>query len=1146
MMAETFDGCGVCGASDTGPGRYCSHCGTALYLICPRCGQRNARLSESCSACQEPLENVGETGSPRPELVDGRPLERRQLTIMFTDLVDSTGLADSMDPEDFRALIEAHRTIAVAPILRYGGVVARYLGDGMLVLFGYPEAHEDDPERAVRAGLEVASATEAMNTRWVGEGKGRIAVRIGVHTGIVVVGDVLKADVQEIMAVFGNTPSIAARLQALAQPNSVVVSGATKELLPPAILCETRGNTTLKGVRRPVEIFSAVQVRGGQVDRRSGRRVLPFVNREKELAVIRQCWASARRGEGRCLVIEGDPGIGKSRLIRAVEERIVTQPSRWLLTRTSPYATNTDFFAFSELFRHVLTTDQQAETGASKTFTQLKRILKKQGIADSEVVLGLASLLSINIPKKAIATPLQPERARELTLRAIIAWLQHEASLQPLVLVIEDLHWADASTLEAIERLKEDLSSHCVLLIGTTRGATRTSSTSGAVDKAAVRCLTVAQSDNAGSPVAKIAAQSGAFAEASPVGSVNAKVELEKLGAAHAEDLLGHVLQGVELPRASVTTLLERANGVPLYLEELPKPVMEAGDGDAASIALPATLRDSLMAQLDGMGEAKAVAQTAAVLGHSFERSLLEQVWEGEKWSLELGLTDLADATLLHREGDLKTETYGFRHALLAEIAYDSLLRDERRRIHRKTADILARHFRPLSETRPELLARHHEAAGNHDDAFECWLKAGKASARRSANAEAMEHFKNAERVLGMKGNENGQELNAPSLNLNIARAPVLIALRGWSSPDVEAAYYAALNNTDDGDLIFNIQRGLCNVFQLRGDLARAGALAEQLHSVAEAANDRDKLLETNRIVGLNSFLAADFPRARESLLAAIRLYEPDRHAQLAYVHGTHPAVVAHSLLAWTECFLGNPKVAQEASERALKIAESSNHPFSKAYALCLGASLTQVRGDVQATLDRSEQAKDLSEEHGFAYWKAWSGLTEGWARSSLGSIGTGGEILKRSLAAYCADGSAQMYGYGLYLLADAYCQAGKNVEAKNYAESAISHASRGGVRFFVADAYRLLGEATQCLDVGNTRVGEIALIRSLKEARQRKMPIQQLCSSVTLYQKTKRRRLAQLARADAQATLRMLHDSCEEPEVRRLADLLSKADEAP
>jgi len=440
-MAQSPSLCCACGAESASEGRYCPHCGASRYLCCNHCGQQNTRTRKRCSHCKKRLliEDVPRKGTPEA----GRSLERRQITIMFTDLVNSTGLADSMDPEDFRVLIEAHRTIAVAPITKYGGVVARYLGDGMLVLFGYPEAHEDDAERAVRAGLDVARATAEMNERWVGEGKGRIAVRIGVHTGLVVVGDVLKADVEEHMAVFGNAPSIAARLQALAKSNGVILSGATKALMPPAVLCETRGNTTLKGMSRPVEIFAAIEVREGQGDRRVSGRVLPFVNREKELASIRQHWATARRGEGNCLTIEGEPGIGKSRLIRAVEERIITQPSRWLITRTSPYAGNTDFFVFSELFRQLLQFGHRSGARSTDMFEQLCQSLKHQGLLDPDVAIGLASLIGIDIPNEASA-PQHSERMRELTLAAIIAWLKHEATKQPLVFVIEDLHWADA------------------------------------------------------------------------------------------------------------------------------------------------------------------------------------------------------------------------------------------------------------------------------------------------------------------------------------------------------------------------------------------------------------------------------------------------------------------------------------------------------------------------------------------------------------------------------------------------------------------------------------------------------------------------------------------------------------------------------
>ena len=649
--------CGNCGADCPEKDRFCAHCGTALYRICSHCGRKNAQSSAHCSHCNAALQSKNPVRWEKPAVASGRPLERRQLTIMFTDLVDSTGLADSMDPEDFLALIEAHRTIAVAPITRLGGVVARYLGDGMLVLFGYPEAHEDNPERAVRAGLEVARATTEMNQRWVGEGKGRIAVRIGIHTGIVVVGDVLKADVQELMAVFGNTPSIASRLQGLAQPNSVVLSGATKALLPEAIRCESRGNVTLKGLKRPIEIFSALEVREGEGDRRPAGRVLPFVNRERELATIRQHWNAARRGEGGCLTIQGEPGIGKSRLIRAVQERIVTPPSRWLITRTSPYAANTDFFAFAELFRRVLVPDA-ATTDLEPSYAALEASLKHQGLDDANLTIGLARLIGIDIPEDATATPLQPERARELVLTAITAWLQHGSQKQPLVLVIEDLHWADASTLEAIDRLKPTLPNHPLLLLCTTRGATRTSLTGVREDSP----VTISSASEPLEAVKEVPPTEVAPASpASAAGTDGTVVILERLRAESAADLLGHVLQGVDLPKESVTTLLERANGVPLYLEELPKPVLEAG-GQTQSIpvALPATLRDSLMAQLDRMGEAKTVAQTAAVLGHSFERPLLEHVWEGDRETLRQRLERSDRRGALHLEAESKRTTTAF------------------------------------------------------------------------------------------------------------------------------------------------------------------------------------------------------------------------------------------------------------------------------------------------------------------------------------------------------------------------------------------------------------------------------------------------------------------------------------------------------
>ena len=1037
---------------------------------------------------------------------------------MFTDLVDSTGLADSMDPEDFRALIEAHRTVAVAPILRYGGVVARYLGDGMLVLFGYPEAHEDDAERAVRAGLRVAQATAEMNQRWIGEGKGRIAVRVGVHTGIVVVGDVLKADVQEKMAVFGNAPSIAARLQALAEPNSILLSGTTKSLLPPVIRCETRGNTILKGVSSPVEIFMALDVRKGVGDRRAGGRVLPFVNREKELATIRQCWAAARRGEGQCLVIEGEPGIGKSRLVRAVEERIVTQPSRWMMARTSSYAANTDFFAFAELFRQIFPFDEKAEVSSS-LFGNLRATLERQGVMDPEIAIGLASLIGIMVPEDEETEPLQPERRRALTLNAITAWFQNQASLHPLVLVIEDLHWADASTCEAIARLKTDLRGHRVFLLMTTRPN--------------------ADADAYGI-TATVTDEEPAVGLQEPraiTGSNGSKViSLTGLRPASAEMLLSHVLQSAELQKATVTTLLQRANGVPLYLEELPKPVLDAnGDTGRNSIEIPITLRDSLMAQLDRMGEAKNVAQTAAVLGHSFARTLLEHVWHGDSDALDLSLAVLGDAALVCHQGDGDSDSYGFRHALLAEIAYDSLLREERRKIHRRTADALVLQFQQISKSRPELVASHYGAAGASALSFDYWMEAGRLAALRSANAEAAQHYKNAELELD---NLTGADLalqEERKLALYLARAPVLSALLGWAAPEVEGTYMAILqiaqSNKDRLSDQFHAWIGLCNVYLLQGNLDDARKAINRMEEISSTLDVEDLKLRWHRLSGFCNFLSGHFEAAVEHYDKTLLPIAAEHQAESSSrrntnVSGVDPSIIGYSIKAWSHWFIGQNDKADDASMRALEAAESVRHPFSIGYALCLASSLAQCRDDAINAKRFAEEALALSEKYHFPYWHAWAKIILGWVEAVDGSSDEGIKLLIDGMERYKLANAAQMRGYSLSLLSHAYLKAGRPKDAAATAQTAIVEAERTGIVFYQSEAYRLLGEASAELG-GSRAIVMRELKKSLRVAETQRSLFLSVRSLCALLDSVKDSRLRNVVLARAEMILRAASAHC-------------------
>ena len=1111
--------CVACGERCEDRGRFCPFCGVLLRIACTHCGQLNCRSQTACSRCSTPLSTALETTAAT--VPPGRPLERRQLTIMFSDLVNSTALSDQLDPEDFRVLIEAHRTAAAVPIKRYGGVVARYLGDGMLVYFGYPEAHEDDPDRAVRAGLEIVEATRAMNERWIGEGRGKIAVRIGIHTGIVVVGDVIKEDVQEPMAVFGNPPSLAARLQALAQPNAVVLSGATKALLRPTVRCLPRGQTILKGIANPVEIYMANETEGrsiGEPAAGSGRKVLPFVNREKELSALRLGWISAKKGEGRAFLLAGDPGIGKSRLIRALEERVVSKPFRWLVARTSPYATNSDFFAFSELFHGLLQPAELKETNADG-YALLKDVLVGQGLAESNQALGFANLLGIESPEDAAPRDLQPERLRDLTLGAITVWFEHQSADAPLVLVIEDLHWADASTLEAIKLLLKALPSTHILLVMSSR-------------------------------------------EHGVLGDVQDQVEkisVERLPPDYAKTLLDHVVQEADLPETSLNTLLERAAGVPLYIEELPKPVLEGGGGGRAAgfdqgsdpAALPATLRDSLMAQLDRMGDGKSVAQTGAVLGHSFDEALMRRVYGGSLRQMEEGLETLTEAGLLTRNGASPAATYGFKHALLAEIAYDSLLRVERRQIHRRTADALVAHFPTLAESRPELIARHYAAANDSLIAFDYWMKAGKAAARRSANTEAIGHFRSAEAELETLRAARAEDQDENRwLDLYASRTPVLIALFGWSAQVVEDTYRARLKLVELQDSKerdqFDAWMGLCNVYSLRGHLVKAREAADKMYRIAKKIDDEDLVIRWYRSSGFCDFLSAKFENAVDQYEASLNLKKngSDAHSTTRYEVGVgskvYPIrnlnVISYSIKAWAHCFLGQFAKSSEASAIAIETAERAKHPFSLGYALCLASSLAQSRNQPALAKIHADKALILSEEFNFPYWSAWAKIIKGWSAATSGDPIDGIGLLKEGLEAYENTNAAQMRGYALCLLAEAYQHVDRWQNSVNTAETAVYEMVRTGIVFYLPEAYRLLGQGIGNLDA-NSKDCQVRLVNAVRIARRSRSRWLLFKASYSLIQRTDRPTLCQMAATHLAETKAYMRQECDQSEI----DLLEK-----
>jgi tetratricopeptide (TPR) repeat protein len=631
---------------------------------------------------------------------------------------------------------------------------------------------------------------------------------------------------------------------------------------------------------------------------------------------------------------------------------------------------------------------------------------------------------------------------------------------------------------------------------------------------------------------------------------------LSRLGRPQAATMVARLTGDKALPAEVVEQIVARTDGVPLFVEELTKTILESGllrdagdhwaaNGPMPPLAIPGSLHDSLMARLDRLGAAKTVAQIAAVLGHAFDTAMMRRLWEGSEASLRQGLDRLVEESLIIRWGMEPQAHFMFKHALIEEIAYESLLRQDRRKYHLRAAEILRVHAGDLVRMRPELMARHYSAAGQELPAFDAWLEAGRAAIRRSANAEALAHLRSAEAELAKLDKAGAERLEERWVALHMARAPVLIAASGWAAADVEQAYRSALTMAEragaHGPDLFDIWRGLYNVYLLRGDLRNARGVAARLHGIATDSGDPDLLLGSHRAVGLCDFLAGKFREAGEHLEVAITLYDPAHHRHHAFVQGTDPAVIAYSINAWALWFSGQFDQAARNSAKAIEAAKRAEHPFSMAYALCLAASLALCEGRAAQAVSRCDAALRLSVEHAFPYWRAWASMVKGSALVALGDRDAGFEMLKDGLDRYAATGAAQMRSYGLCLLAEACQRAARWDESAEAARAAIAEAERTGVGFCLAEAYRLAGEALCHLRPGST-AGLRTLVRAVRVAEAQASCTPLLRAYLSLLELSSRERLRALVLARARTALKRMQQSSSSPELDRLQARLDTA----
>ena len=860
----------------------------------------------------------------------GPDAERRQLTVMFCDLVGSTVLSGQLDPEDLREVVRSYQETCSEIIRHHDGHIAQLLGDGLLVYFGYPRAHEDDAHRAVRAGLGILNVMEALNTRLEREQNVRLAVRMGIHTGLVVVGQMGNEDRPEQLAL-GKVPNITARIQGLAEPNSIVISAATHRLVQGYFTSTELGPRTLRGVADPVVVYDVSSESGVQsrLDLAGARGLTPLVGRESEVSLLRERWDLATGGDGQVVLLSGEAGIGKSRMVAVLKEHVADTPHTRLESRSSTYYQNTALYPLIDLFERAA--DFQRDDSSDVKLDKLEEFLRGYRLPLKETVPLFPPLLSVPLPEERYRPlALSPQRQRQQTLEVILGLVLELAEEKPVLFIVEDTHWLDPSTLVLLDLLVDQAPTSRVLVILTHRPEFE--STWG--NRAYLTQIT-----------------------------------LHRLSSSQIPEMVERITHGRALPPEVLQQLVDKTDGVPLYVEESTEMVLESGHlnevdghyeliGSLPALAVPSTIQDSLMARLERLISAKGIAQLGATIGRRFTYELLEAVSQLDDATLQRELTRLVETELLYQRGLPPNATYTFKHALIQDTAYQSLLKSTRQENHRRIAQVLTERF---PETAPELLAHHYTEAALTEQALVHWHGAGERAVARSAHVEAIGHLRKG---LGMLQDlQDGPKRAEHQLNLLIALGPPLIATKGYGATEVEEVYTQArelCREVGEKAQICPILYGLWTCYNTWAEYETARTLGEELLVAAERVQDPAYVLDAYVALSCTSFFLGEFDLALEHGKRGMTLYDPQRHRSHAL---QNPGLGYGAINAVTLWYLGYPEQALAMCHETLSLARELAHPFSLVVVLTWFAMLHQLRRDPQQAQALSEEAMAISSE---------------------------------------------------------------------------------------------------------------------------------------------------------------------------------------
>src|SRR5262245_16774898 len=1040
--------CPRCQTENREGARFCRECGALFGAVCSSCGANVQAGSKFCDSCGTSLAAVSRPGPEGPDRAQAATAgdvaeiigtskvpaeaERRQLTVLFCDLLGSTQLSGQLDPEDLRAVVRAYQEAAAAVIQQYAGHIAQYLGDGLLIYFGYPTAHEDDARRAVHTGLGIVQAIATLNTRLAAQYRVQLTVRLGIHAGPVVVGGMGGGGRHEHLAL-GETPNIAARLEALAPANAVVISTVTARLVRGAFVLENLGAQTLRGIAEPMTV---TRVRGLMAtpspDEEFVTPTVPvLIGREEESGLLRRRWKQSQAGLGQVVFVSGEAGIGKSALVEGLRAEVRAESFPRIAFRCSPYHTASALFPVITRLEHLW--QFAAEDGPATRLNKLEAGLRPFDWPLAEVVPVFAGLLAVPLPAERYA-PLTgtPQQQKQQTLDALVAWLAAQADRQPVLAVWEDLHWADPTTLELLGPVIEQAPTVPMLHVLTSRPT---------------------------------------FPPPWPSRSHLTSLVLNRLEHRQVAALITQRVGGKALPAEVVQHIVTKTDGVPLYVEELTKMLLaspllreEAGPhyvlaGPLRASAIPDTLQGALMGRLDQLPAAKEVAQLGAVLGRAFTYDLIRSIAPQDDDTLQAGLGQLVAAELLYQRGRPPRSRYVFKHALIQDAAYASLLKSTRRQIHQRIAQVLEAQFPEMAATQPELLAHHFTEGADAARAVGYWQRAGERAVARSANLEAISHLTTGLAVLQTLP-ETAERIQQELL-LETTLGPALMITKGFAAPEVEHAYARAralCQRVGETPQLFSVLRGLWQFYNGRGAYQTAREVGEQCLQLAKQGHDTARLLEAHHTLWTTSFLMGDLPLARTHLEHGLALYDPQQHRALAVFYGHDAGVCCRGGAATVLWLLGYPDQALRELHATHAMAQELAHPPSLAFAGMLTAIAYQLRRETDAAHEQAEALIALAIEQGFVLFRAIGGILSAGTRTALGQRGEQIGQIRQDLAAVRATGSAVWEPHFLGLLADVYAQDGQVGQALASLDEALAATQSTRQRLVEAELYRLQG----------------------------------------------------------------------------------------